>query len=268
MKKAEAYQMGESRKVQAEAAVLEAEHLARAKAALAEAQRIEAERRAELEAPAKAARARVEVDAAAEAAKRRIEAEGEASAIFVKLEAEARGQYEILAKKGEGLQRIIEACGGSEQAFKMLMLEHFDHLVEASAKAISNIKFDKVVVWEGNGQNGTTRHVELAAQHGPHVAADDAGDARHRRRRVPREVRQPGRRRQGGERSRRSMAMPIISRRSCIGPRFSPRCATASQKQCRATGRVPHCFCEAVAHRQAARRKGTEEVVGTRLCRK
>lgn len=154
VKRAEAYQLGESRKVQAEAAVMEAEHLARAKAALAEAQRIEAERRAALEAPAKAERARIEVDAAAEASKRRIEAEGEASAIFAKLEAEARGQYEILAKKGDGLQRIIDACGGSEQAFKMLMLEHFDHLVEASAKAISNIKFDKVVVWEGGGQNG------------------------------------------------------------------------------------------------------------------
>jgi flotillin len=156
VKKAEAYELGETRKVRAEAAVLEAEHLARAKAALAEAQRIEAERRAELEAPAKAERARIEVDAAAEAAKRRIEAEGDASAIFARLEAEARGQYEILAKKGEGLQRIIDACGGSEQAFKMLMLEHFDHLVEASAKAISNIKFDKVVVWEGNSQNGTS----------------------------------------------------------------------------------------------------------------
>ena len=36
----------------------------------------------------------------------------------------------------------------------MLMLEHFDHLVEASAKAISNIKFDKVMVWEGNAANG------------------------------------------------------------------------------------------------------------------
>ena len=96
------------------------------------------------------------VEAEAEAAKRRIEAEGEASAIFAKLEAEARGQYEILAKKGEGLQRIIDACGGAEQAFQMLMLEHFDNLVEASAKAISNIKFDKVVVWEGGGQNGTS----------------------------------------------------------------------------------------------------------------
>jgi flotillin len=156
VKKAEAYELGETRKVRAEGAVLEAEHIARAKAALAEAQRIEAERRAELEAPAKAERARIEVNATAEANKRRIEAEGEAAAIFAKLEAEARGQYEILAKKGEGLQRIIDACGGSEQAFKMMMLEHFDNLVEASAKAISNIKFDKIVVWEGNGQNGTS----------------------------------------------------------------------------------------------------------------
>jgi flotillin len=36
------------------------------------------------------------------------------------------------------------------------MLEHIDQLVEASAKAISNIKFDKVVVWEGGAQNGTS----------------------------------------------------------------------------------------------------------------
>jgi flotillin len=156
VKKAEAYRMGETKKVEAEAAVIEAEHLARAKAALAEATRVENKRRAELEAPAKAEKAKILVEAEAEAAKRRIEAEGEASAIFAKLEAEARGQYEILAKKGEGLKQIIDACGGAQPAFQMMMLEHFDNLVEASAKAISNIKFDKVVVWEGNGHNGTS----------------------------------------------------------------------------------------------------------------
>ena len=157
VKKAEAHEMGETRKVRAEAAVLEAEHVAQAKAALAQAGRIEAERRAALEAPAKAEKAKVEVEAAAEAAKRRIEAEGEASAIFAKLEAQARGQYEMLAKKGEGLRQIIDACGGAQQAFQLLMLEHFDNLVEASARAISNIKFDKVVVWEGGANaNGTS----------------------------------------------------------------------------------------------------------------
>ena len=154
VKKAEAYQIGETRKREAEAAVLEAENHAMAKAALAEADKIEAERRAELEAPAKAEKARTIVEAEAEAEKRRIEAEGQAKAIFAKLEAEARGQYEILAKKGEGLHQIIEACGGAKEAFQMLMLEHLDNLAEASAKAISNIKFDKVVVWENGGQNG------------------------------------------------------------------------------------------------------------------
>jgi len=157
VKKAEAYELGETRKVRAEASVLEAEHVARAKAAMAEAERVEAERRATLEAPAKAEKAKIEVEAAAEAAKRRIEAEGEASAIFAKLEAQARGQYEMLAKKGDGLRQIIDACGGAQQAFQMLMLEHFDNLVEASAQAISNIKFDKVVVWEGGANgNGTS----------------------------------------------------------------------------------------------------------------
>ncbi len=156
VKKAAAYELGETQKRVAEAAVMEAEHRARAKAALAEAERIEAKQRAELEAPAKAEKARVVVDAEAEADKRRIEAEGEAAAIFAKLDAEARGQYEILAKKGDGLERIVQACGGSKEAFQLMMLEHFDDLVDASARAISNIKFDKVVVWEGGEKNGTS----------------------------------------------------------------------------------------------------------------
>jgi len=154
IKKAEAYERGEGRRKTAEATVMEVQNRAMAKAALAEAERVEAEQRAKLEAPAKAQKARVVVDAEAAADQRRIMAKAEADAIFLKLEAEARGQFEILAKKGEGLKQIVQACGGSTQAFQMLMLEHLDHLAEASAKAISNIKFDKVVVWEGGGQHG------------------------------------------------------------------------------------------------------------------
>src|SRR5262245_16362614 len=154
VKEAEAFRRGETSKRQAEAAVLEAQNLAMAKAATAEAQRVEAERRAQLEAPAKAEKARMVVDAEALAEKRRIEAEGEAKAIFAKLEAEARGQYEILAKKGEGLKAIIDACGGAHEAFQLLMLEHLDNMADTAAKAISNIKFDKVVVWENGLNNG------------------------------------------------------------------------------------------------------------------
>ncbi len=154
VKKAEAYELGESRKRQAEAAVLEVQNRAMAKAALAEAERMEAEQRAKLEAPAKAQKAKVIVDAEAAAETRRLQARAEADAVFMRLDAEARGQYEILAKKGEGLQRIVDACGGSREAFQLLMLEHLDNLAEASSRAISNIKFDKVVVWDSGGQDG------------------------------------------------------------------------------------------------------------------
>ncbi len=151
VRKAEAYQLSETKKREAEAAVQEAQNRAMAKAALADAERIEAEKRAALEAPAKAEKARTIVEAEAAAEKAKIEAMAEAAANFAKLEAEARGQYEILAKKGQGLKSIIQACGGAQPAFQLLMLEHLDKLAEASAKAISNIKFDKVVVWEGGG---------------------------------------------------------------------------------------------------------------------
>ncbi len=154
VKRAEAYELGEGRKREAEAAVLEVQNRAMAKAALAEAERIEAEKRAELEAPAKAQKAKIVVEAEAEAERKRIDALAQADAIFAKLDAEARGQYEILAKKGEGLRKIVEACGGSQQAFQMLMIDHLDSLAAASAKAISNIKFDKIVVWDQIGANG------------------------------------------------------------------------------------------------------------------
>jgi flotillin len=154
VREADAYQLGETKAEQAKAAVMEAKALAFAKAAEAEAKRVEAERRAELEAPAKAQKAQTIVEAEAEAEKRRIEAEGEAKAIYAKLEAEARGNFEILRQKGHGLKEIIDACGGADQAFQILMLERLDKLAEESARAISNIKFDKIVVWDGGGANG------------------------------------------------------------------------------------------------------------------
>jgi flotillin len=157
VREAEAYQIGETRTREAQAAVLEAQYIAQTKVAEAQGKKVEAEKRAELESMARAVKAQIIVDAEANAEKRRIEAEGEARAIYAKLEAEARGNYEILAKKGEGLKRIIDSCGGSQQAFQMMMLEHIDELSKTAAQAISNIKFDKVVVWDsGTGKDGSS----------------------------------------------------------------------------------------------------------------
>ncbi len=157
VKEAEAYERGEKRYREAQAAVLEAQYRAEARAAAAQAEKIEAEKRAQLEASSKAEKAKTIVDAEATASQRRIEAEGEAAAIFARLEAEARGQYEILAKKAAGLRQIVESCGGAQQAFQLLMLEHLESLSHTAAQAISNVKFDKVVVWDsgGNGPPGS-----------------------------------------------------------------------------------------------------------------
>jgi flotillin len=164
VRQAEAYEISEKRKREAEASVVEAENRARARAAIAEAERVEAEKRALLEAPAKAEKARTIVEAEAEAEKRRIEAEAEAGAMFAKLEAEARGQYEILARKGEGLKEIVAAAGGSKEAFQLLMLEHLDALAKTAAEAISNIKIDKVVVWDSGSGNNTSNFIQGMAQ--------------------------------------------------------------------------------------------------------
>ena len=154
VRQADAFQLAETRRREAEAKVREAQYLAEARAADAMATKIESEQRAELEATAKAQKAKLIVDAEAQAEQIRLRAVAEAGALFAKLEAQARGEYEILAKKAEGLQRLVEGCGGAQQAFQLLMLEHLPHMAETAAKAISNVKFDKVVVWDGGGTNG------------------------------------------------------------------------------------------------------------------
>ena len=156
VKEAEAYERAETRHREAQAAVLEAQYRAEARAATAEAEKVEAEKRAELESVSRAEKAKTIVDAEAEAEQRKIAAEAEAAANYAVLEAEARGQYEILAKKGEGLKRIVESCGGAQEAFQLLMLEHLEQLSETAATAISNVKFDKVIVWDnGSGEAGS-----------------------------------------------------------------------------------------------------------------
>jgi flotillin len=155
VKQAEAYQLAESRKREADAKVREVQYLAEARAADAMAQKIESEQRAELEAAAKAQKARIIVDAEAAAEQVRLHANAEAAATFARLEAQARGEYEILAKKAEGLERIVQGCGGAQQAFQLLLLEHLPQMAETAAKAIANVKFDKVVVWDGGaGKDG------------------------------------------------------------------------------------------------------------------
>lgn len=172
VRQAEAMQRAETRRREAEAAVLQAQYVAQTAAATELAKKIEAEKRAEVEAVAKAEKAKIVVDAEADAERVKIAALAQAAAIFAKLDAEARGNYETLRRKGEGLREIIQATGGSSQAFQLLMLEHMDHLADKASEAIQNIKFDKVVVWDsdkGDGKSATANFLKSMASTLPPV---------------------------------------------------------------------------------------------------
>jgi flotillin len=166
---AEAYEEGESRERESRARVEELEAKAFAEAAKAQAERIEMDKRAELEAPAKAMKSKIITDAEADAEATIINARGKADATFIQMEAEAKGHYELLDKKAQGLGALVAGCGGSDAAFQLLMLEHVDTIAETSAKAISNIKFDKVTVWDtgagaGNGSSTTADFIRSLTQ--------------------------------------------------------------------------------------------------------
>jgi flotillin len=182
VRQAEAFKLAETRRREADAMVRQAQYVAEAKAAEALAGKIEQEKRAELEAVAKASKAKLIVDAEAEAQQVRIAAEAQAAAIFAKLEAQARGEFEMLAKKAEGLKRIVESCGGAQQAFQMMMLEQLPALSETASKAISNIRFDKIVVWDGgqgtDGKGATANFLQNLAHTLPpmlHMMRDVGG---------------------------------------------------------------------------------------------
>ena len=155
--RAEATQQSEIAQRTAKAEVERVENEAQARAALARADRVEAERRAELEAPAKAEKARMIVQAEADAERVKIAAKAEAEATFARMDAEARGNLAIMEKKAEGLQKMVAAAGGNpDAAYRLLFLEQMPAVTETLAGAISNIKFDKVVLWNGSNGNGTT----------------------------------------------------------------------------------------------------------------
>jgi flotillin len=153
--RAEASQQSEIAVRTAKAEVERVENEAQTRAAIARAERVEAERRAEFEAPAKAEKARMIVQAEADGERVKIAAKAEAEATFARMDAEARGNLSIMEKKAEGLQKMVAAAGGNpDAAYRLLFLEQMPQVTETLAGAISNIKFDKVVLWNGGGGNG------------------------------------------------------------------------------------------------------------------
>jgi flotillin len=71
------------------------------------------------------------------------------------MEAEAKGTLAALQSKAEGFAKIVNAAGGAEFASTLLVTEQLPQLVAEQVKAISNLKIDKVTVWDsGGGKDG------------------------------------------------------------------------------------------------------------------
>lgn len=82
--------------------------------------------------------------------------QAEADGLLFKLSAEAEGIEQLLTKKAKGFADIVGAAGNDSQlATMLLMIEQLPKLVEEQAKAISNLKIDKITVWDnGKGADG------------------------------------------------------------------------------------------------------------------
>lgn len=103
---------------------------------------------------------RIEIAADAEAEKVRREAVGQADAIRAKYEAEAAGVRQVLEAKADGYRKLMSACAENPQiAPTLLLIEKLPQIVSEQVKAISNLKIDKITVWDSGapklGAGGT-----------------------------------------------------------------------------------------------------------------
>jgi len=132
VKRAAALQQAEVAKYDAQVAIQKALYKA-------EQERLKAEEivRQEIE------KAKIEIAAEAEAERVRREAKGVAD-----------GMKKLLTAKADGYKNLVENVGGDSQAAAtLLMVEKLEELVSRQVEAISNLKIDKITVWDSGGNN-------------------------------------------------------------------------------------------------------------------
>ena len=110
------------------------------------------------------AKTQIEIAAEAEAERQRRVARGEADAILARYNAEAEGIQAVLEAKATGYSQLVASAGGdTKAAATLLMVEKIEGIVSRQVEAISNLKIDKITVWDsagsGNGEGSTANFV-------------------------------------------------------------------------------------------------------------
>lgn len=96
-----------------------------------------------------------EIEAEANAERTRREARGRADSTLMQYQAEADGLRRLLEAKAVGYQKLIESCNGDAQAAtSLLLIEKLSDIVQAQVAAISNMKIDKITVWDSGAHDG------------------------------------------------------------------------------------------------------------------
>ncbi len=202
-KEAEAERIASAAEKVAQARALEEAYAFQKQAEAQRAERDKATQYADVVVPAEISRDRLLVEAEANAEQTRrlqkgtadgqraikqAEADGilfvkkaEAEGLKARLLAEADGAEAILTKKAAGFRDLIDTCGGPAGAQNMLITEQLPNLVHEQVNAISNLKIDKLTVWDsgknGDGKTGTADFVSgmIGALPPLHELARNAG---------------------------------------------------------------------------------------------
>jgi len=141
IKQAAALQRAEVAKREAEVAIQKAQYAA-------EVERLRAEEVVREEVN----KQKVEIAAEAEAERIRREAKGNADSIMMRYEAEAQGVQKLLKSKASGYASLVDGCNGDAKAVAtLLLIEKMEELIARQVEAISNLKIDKITVWDSGG---------------------------------------------------------------------------------------------------------------------
>ncbi|MBI3986529.1 MAG: flotillin family protein, partial [Lentisphaerae bacterium] len=151
---AQARQNGDVAGKQADGAIRVAQENAQKLAEDARALREQSRLNAEIVVPAEAEKRRVVIAADAEREKLVLVAKGQADATIAKMTAEGKGQQAVLDGKALGYRNLVQSAGKPEVATALLMIERLTELAQIQAKAIQDLPIEKIVVWDGGGENG------------------------------------------------------------------------------------------------------------------
>ncbi|MDR0653667.1 MAG: hypothetical protein LBG12_10250 [Synergistaceae bacterium] len=154
-KVAEANRRGEVAEKTKEAEARKEAYLAEKEAETARAEREKAARIADTVPVAEAEKQKVIIDAEAQMERQSREGRGEGERIKQEMIGRSDGMKALFDVNSDGIRKLVEAASGdANAAFLLMMADRVPEMMNIQAKAVSNLKIDKLTVWDSGGKDG------------------------------------------------------------------------------------------------------------------